>query len=133
MDKYLKILEKLNTKAKNNGDIPISALIIKDNLIISKDYNRKVKNNNPFDHAEILAIKKACKKLDTYNLNDCILISTLKPCKMCMEVIKECRIKKVYYYADNTKDINDTTKYIKIENVDNKFGEEISDFFKIKR
>ena len=133
MNQYLDILKKLNFKAKENGDIPVSAIVVKNNLIISKDYNKKIKNNNPFDHAEILAIKKACKKLNTYNLNDCELYVTLKPCKMCKEVINECRIKKVYYYIDQNKNVNDTIKYIKLEDKNAYFSLEIKDFFKNKR
>ena len=133
MNQYLDILKKLNFKAKENGDIPVSAIVVKNNLIISKEYNKKIKNNNPFDHAEILAIKKACKKLNTYNLNDCELYVTLKPCKMCKEVINECRIKKVYYYIDQNKNVNDTIKYIKLEDKNAYFSLEIKDFFKNKR
>ena len=130
---YSDILRKLNFKAKKNGDIPVSALIIKNNKIIAKAYNKKIKNNNPLDHAEIIAIKKACKKLKTYNLNDCELYVTLKPCKMCEEVINECRLKKVYYYLDQNKIINNTINYIKLEDKDMYFFKEIKEFFKNKR
>ena len=130
---YSDILRKLNFKAKKNGDIPVSALIIKNNKIIAKAYNKKIKNNNPLDHAEIIKIKKACKKLKTYNLNDCELYVTLKPCKMCEEVINECRLKKVYYYLDQNKIINNTINYIKLEDKDMYFFKEIKEFFKDKR
>ncbi len=130
---YSDILRKLNIKAKKNGDIPVSALIIKNNKIIAKAYNKKIKNNNPLDHAEIIAIKKACNKLKTYNLNDCELYVTLKPCKMCEEVINECRLKKVYYYLDQNKIINNTINYIKLEDKNMYFFKEIKEFFKDKR
>ena len=97
MNQCIEILKKMNNKAKKNGDIPVSAIILKDNKIIAKAYNKKYKNNNPFDHAEVLAIKKACKKLKTSNLIDCEMIVSLKPCKMCYELINECRLKKVYF------------------------------------
>ena len=131
--KYEKILTKLNKKALDNGDIPVSAIIVKDNKIISKAYNMKYKNNNPLDHAEVLAIKKACKKLKTTNLIDCELIVTLKPCGMCKEIIKESRIKKVHYFVDNFKVINDNTKYIKMKCENDYFSKELSEFFKDKR
>ena len=120
MNKYINILKRLNDKAKNNGDIPVSAIILKD-------------NNNPFDHAEVLVIKKACKRLKTSNLIDCEMIVTLKPCNMCNELIKECRLKKVYYILDNNKVINNTTRYIKIDEESLYFKGELSDFFKNKR
>lgn len=133
MNKYINILKRLNDKAKNNGDIPVSAIILKDNKIIAKAYNKKYKNNNPFDHAEVLVIKKACKRLKTSNLIDCEMIVTLKPCNMCNELIKECRLKKVYYILDNNKVINNTTRYIKIDEESLYFKGELSDFFKNKR
>ena len=131
--KYEKILEKLNNKAINNGDIPVSAIIIKENRIIAKAYNQKYKNNNPLDHAEVLAIKKACKKLKTSNLIDCEMIVSLKPCKMCYELINECRLKKVYFILDNNKIINNTTEYIRIDTESKYFQGELSSFFKNKR
>ena len=127
------LFKKMNNKAAKNGDIPVSAYIIKDNKIISSAYNKKYKNNNPLDHAEILAIRKTCKKLNRTNLMDCELYVTLKPCGMCKELIKECRIKKVYYILDNDKKIIDTTQYIKMDDKNNYFSQEIKEFFKNKR
>ena len=102
----------------------------------AKDYNKKVKNNDPLAHAEILCIKKATKKLKTNNLNDCELYSLLIPCKMCREVIKEVRIKKVHYILDNDKKINDNTIFYKID-VDSSLNKELSNkitsFFRKKR
>ena len=130
MANYIDILKKLNKKCIN--DIPISCIIVKNNKIISKGYNTKYNKNDPLGHAEINAIKKASKKLKSANLNDCILYVTLKPCKMCQEVIQECRIKKVYYYLDNNKNINNTVTYIKLVEKNN-FEENIINFFKQKR
>ena len=96
-NKIIQKLYKLCDKAAKNKDIPVSCIIIKNEKIVSSAYNRRVKDNDPLAHAEILAIKKAGKKLNTYNLIDCTLITTLYPCKMCREVIKEVRIKKVIY------------------------------------
>lgn len=132
MNNYFDILKKLNNKAQKNGDIPVSAIIIKDNKIISKAYNKKYKLNDPFAHAEILAIKKASRRLKTPNLSDCTLLVTLEPCSMCKEVIKESKIKIVNYLLDNDKKINNNTVYKKIES-DPYFSKEIKDFFKNKR
>ncbi len=136
MNKIIDILIKLSDKALKNDDVPISCVIVKDGEIIAKDYNKKVKNNDPLAHAEILCIKKATKKLKTNNLNDCELYSLLIPCKMCREVIKEVRIKKVHYILDNDKEINDNTKFYKID-VDSSLNKELSNkitsFFRKKR
>ena len=132
-NKIIEELMKLCKIAKSNGDIPVSAIIVKDNKIIAKEYNKKVKNNNPLAHAEILAIQKAAKKLKIYNLNDCILYCSLYPCNMCKEVIKEARIKKVFYIIENNKYINNNTKYIQINSSDeikNNYIKNIQDFFK---
>lgn len=133
MNNYKNILERLNQKAIENGDIPVSAIIIHNNKIIAKAYNQKYKNNNPFDHAEILAIKKASKKIKTPNLSECEMYVSLYPCSMCREVIKESKIKKVYYYTENNKSINNKIQYIKIDDNDLFFSKELSSFFDNKR
>ncbi len=136
MDSIVNELIKLSNKAVANNDIPISCIITKNGKIISKDYNKKIKNNDPLAHAEILCIRKAAKKLKTNNLNDCEIYCLLYPCGMCREVIKEVRIKKVYYLLENSKVINDKTEYKKLLiNVDtsNELSKKISDFFHNKR
>ena len=107
-------LIKLNKKALKNGDVPVSCIILKDNKVISTGYNMKVKKNDPFAHAEIIAIKKASKKLKTFNLGDCEMIVTLKPCSMCEAVILESRLKKVSYILDKEKEINNNVQYNQI-------------------
>ena len=133
MNNYKNILKRLNQKAIENGDIPVSAIIIHNNKIIAKAYNQKYKNNNPFDHAEILAIKKASKKIKTPNLSECEMYVSLYPCSMCREAIKESKIKKVYYYTENNKSINNKIQYIKINDNDLFFSKELSSFFDNKR
>ena len=133
-EKIIKKIKTLNHKAVNNGDIPVSCVITKNNKIISSAYNKKYKNNNPFEHAEIIAIKKACKKLKTTNLIECELYVSLYPCKMCQGAIEEARIKKAYYILDKTKKINNTTQYEQtFEDKKEYFFNEIQDFFKDKR
>ena len=136
MNKILDILIKLSDKALKNDDVPISCVIVRNGEIIAKDYNKKVKNNDPLAHAEILCIKKATKKLKTNNLNDCELYSLLIPCKMCREVIKEVRIKKVHYILENDKEINDNTMFYKIDvdkNLNKELSNKITSFFRNKR
>ena len=125
-------LKKLNKKALKNEDVPVSCVIVKNNKIISKSYNQRVKKNNPLAHAEILAIQKASKKLNTYNLSDCELYVTLKPCKMCEEVIKSAKIQKVYYFLDQNKAAN-KINYKKLEDQNEYFYKELTEFFKDKR
>lgn len=134
MNDYVKILKKLNKKAEKNGDVPVSCLILKDDTIISKGYNKREKDNNPLYHSEIIAIVKATKKLKTWNLSECKLIVTLKPCNMCMEVIKASKIRDVYYILDNEKVVNSKINLIKVECKDNEyFSKELKKFFHNKR
>lgn len=87
-------------KAKKSGeDIPIGAIIVKDGEIISKAVNQREKRQNTIYHAEILAIKRACKKLKNWRLNDCEIYVTLEPCPMCASAILQARISKVYFGA----------------------------------
>jgi tRNA(adenine34) deaminase len=125
---------KLNKKAIKNGDVPVSCIIIKDGKIISKSYNQREYKKNPLYHAEILAIIKASKKLKTWNLSDCKIYCSLKPCSMCLEVIKMAKIKEIYYILESEKIVNYKYKIIKYDtNIENNFKEEIKQFFIDKR
>ena len=104
MDEYfIKKTLDLAKKAYKNGDVPVGAIIVEDGKIISQAYNKKEKNKNVVNHAEIIAISKACKKKKTTYLNDCILYVTLEPCMMCSGAIIQSHIKKVVYCTDSPK------------------------------
>lgn len=134
ISKREKLLTILNKKAIKYNEVPVSCIITKDDKIISKAYNNKITKHDPTAHAEIIAIRKAAKKLKTWNLNECKLYVTLYPCKMCLDVINEARIKEVYYILDNEKEINNNVKITKINSEKNKyFQEELKGFFKNKR
>lgn len=134
ISKREKLLTILNKKAIKHNEVPVSCIITKDDKIISKAYNNKITKHDPTAHAEIIAIRKAAKKLKTWNLNECRLYVTLYPCKMCLDVINEARIKEVYYILDNEKEINNNVKITKINSEKNEyFQEELKEFFKNKR
>lgn len=134
ISKIEKLLTILNKKAIKHNEVPVSCIITKDDKIISKAYNNKITKHDPTAHAEIIAIRKAAKKLKTWNLNECRLYVTLYPCKMCLNVINEARIKEVYYILDNEKDINNNVKITKINSEKNEyFQDELKRFFKNKR
>ena len=101
-NKILNELDKLSTKAFLLDEIPVGAVVVKDNKIVGKGYNNRQSKRLVTGHAEIMAINKAAKKLGDWRLDDCVLYVTLKPCKMCEEVIKNSRIKKVYYLVEST-------------------------------
>ena len=124
ISKREKLLTILNKKAIKHNEVPVSCIITKDDKIISKAYNNKITKHDPTAHAEIIAIRKAAKKLKTWNLNECKLYVTLYPCKMCLDVINEARIKEVYYILDNEKEINNNVKITKINSEKNKYFQE---------
>ena len=88
--------------AYNKGEIPIGAVIFDpvSNKLISKAHNKELSDNDPTAHAEILCIRKACKKLNQKRLDNLELITYLEPCSMCKEVIKSARIKKGLFLTE---------------------------------
>lgn len=113
-DKIYPLLLKLAHIAAKKEEVPVSALIVKDNKIIAKAYNKRQKTNNILNHAEVIAIIKASKKLKDWRLNDCDLYVTLKPCSICSNIINQSRIRNVFYLLEkplNKKEYNQT-KYI---------------------
>jgi tRNA(Arg) A34 adenosine deaminase TadA len=83
---------------KGNGG-PFGALVVKDGEIIATGVNRVIELNDPSAHAEIIAIRNACRKLNTYQLSDCEIYSSCEPCPMCMGAIYWSRLKKIYFAA----------------------------------
>lgn len=136
-ENVLKSLMKLSTKAFKKGEIPVAAIVIKDNKILSKKYNLKEKRKDITAHAEILAIQKAARKLKSWNLTNCDLYVTLKPCKMCEEVIKQSRIRNVYYILDKLDYKHDYNKtnfnLLNVEEELNSYQQLLSSFFKKRR
>ena len=103
MNDYMNIAIEEAKKSMDNGDIPVGALIIYNGKIISKAHNEKELKKNAIKHAEILAIERACNKLKTWHLDDCVLMTTMEPCLMCSGAIVQSRIKKIIYGVDNEK------------------------------
>ena len=102
-EQYMNYAIKEAKKALKQGEIPIGAVIVYNNKIISRGYNKKETNKNSLMHAEIIAINKACKKIGDWRLNDCELYVTLEPCLMCLGAILESRIKTIYCGITNNK------------------------------
>ena len=102
-EKYMKAALKEAEKAYNLLEIPVGAVIVKDRKIIARAHNQKETKNDTTKHAEILAIQKASKKLNSWRLIDCEMYVTLEPCTMCAGAIINSRIKKVYYGTEDQK------------------------------
>lgn len=100
---YMEEAIKLAQKAYDKGEVPIGALIVRDGKIIARAYNNRERSQQAINHAEIIAIKKACKKLHSWRLNDCEMYVTLEPCSMCAGAILNARLKSVHIAcADET-------------------------------
>ncbi|HEX4372187.1 MAG TPA: nucleoside deaminase [Puia sp.] len=90
---------------KSNGG-PFGCVIVKDDEIIGRGYNRVTRENDPTAHAEVVAIRDACKNLENFQLTDCEIYATSEPCPMCMGAIYWARPKKIFY-ANTCKDAAD--------------------------
>lgn len=141
-EKYMKQALKEAQKAYDKLEIPVGAVIVKDNKIIAKAHNLKETKKSATAHAEILAIQKANKKLNNWRLLDCDMYVTLEPCQMCMGAITSSRVKNLYIGTLDPK----KQEQIDIEEYRRKYGVNIEigilkdeceyilkDFFKILR
>lgn len=95
-EKYMIEALKEAKKAYKKLEVPVGALIVKDGEIIARAHNLKETKNDTTNHAEILAIQRASKKLNSWRLEDCEMYVTLEPCTMCAGAMINSRIKKVY-------------------------------------
>lgn len=102
-EKFMKEALKQAQKAYDKLEVPVGAVIVKDGKIIARAYNQKEEKNDTTNHAEILAIKKASKKLGSWRLLDCDMYVTLEPCSMCAGALIQSRIRKVYIGATDEK------------------------------
>lgn len=128
----IKEMNKLLLKAIKKNEVPVGAIIVKNNKIIAKAYNKTNKTNNILSHAEILAIIKASKKIKNWRLDDCTLYVSLEPCNMCKEIIKKSRIKQVIYYSKQNEYKTENDPIYKFNNNDS-FSSILSNFFQERR
>ena len=102
-EKFMKEALKEAKKAYDKLEVPVGAVIVKDGKIIARAHNLKETKFDTTRHAEILAIQKASKKLNSWRLLDCEMYVTLEPCSMCAGALINSRIKKVYIGASDEK------------------------------
>lgn len=144
-EKYMQIALREAKKSFNLNEVPIGAVIVKDDIIIAKAHNTRNKTQNAINHAEILVISKACKKLKSWRLEDCDIYVTLEPCPMCAGAILNARIKNLYFGAyDKTSKTNilnlimqddrlNHKTYVKGGILEQTCSELLTNFFKAKR
>ena len=103
MNEYMQVAKKLaKDNLTTNAGGPFGACIVKDGEIIGKGSNHVLENNDPTAHAEVMAIRDACKNIGSYDLSDCEIYTSCYPCPMCLSAIIWANIKKVYF--GNTKE-----------------------------
>ena len=101
-NKFMTRAIALSIENVNSGGGPFGSIIVKNDKVIAEGSNKVTLNNDPSAHGEIVAIRKACKSLNNFNLSGCELYSPCEPCPMCLSAIYWAHIDKVYYA--NTRD-----------------------------
>ena len=144
-DLFMQMALEEAKKAYNKDEVPVGAVIVYDNKVISKCHNNMKKKNNITNHAEIDAIIEASRIFNDWRLNDCEMYVTLEPCPMCAGAILNSRIKKIYIGAKSNINSNkmivesilqnsEYYHFVDVEYVDNKEASIIlSEFFNNKR
>ena len=143
---FMKAALKAAKKAWKNGEVPIWAVLVKDDEIISTGQNSPITSNDPTAHAEIIALREGGEKLKNYRLIDTILYVTIEPCTMCMGAIMHARVKKLVFgtfdpragAAGSLFDFTIENKFnhnveVKSGILESECRELIQDFFKQKR
>ena len=142
---YMDIALKEAKLAKELKEVPVGAVIVKEGKIIAKAHNLRESLNSALAHAEILAIDKACKKLNNWRLSRCELYVTLEPCPMCAGAILQSRICKVYIgtFDPTTGSAGSVVNILQNKNLNNfvdvkwcydkRCSDILSDFFKNRR
>ena len=140
--KFMKEALRLAQISYNEGEVPVGAVIVKDNEIIATGRNRREQSKNALSHAEIEAINNACNKLGGWRLWECDIYVTLEPCHMCSGAIVNARIPNVYFgaYDKNFGCCGSTLNILELQNsfrphfeggiLEDECSNLITDFFK---
>lgn len=102
-EKYMRLALKEAQKAALLDEVPVGAVIVYNDKVLAKGHNLREKSNDPTSHAEVNAIRKACKKLNSWRLEDATIYVTVEPCSMCAGTLLQCRIGKIVYGAKDPK------------------------------
>ena len=107
-NKFMLRAIELSIKSANGIGGPFGCVVVKDNMIVAEGSNKVTFSNDPTAHAEIVAIRDACKKLNTFNLSGCDIYASCEPCPMCLSAIYWSHIDNIYYAntRDDAKKIN---------------------------
>jgi tRNA(adenine34) deaminase len=127
---------KLAERARKCDEVPVGAIVVLDDKIIGKGYNKPITANDPTAHAEIIALRAAAKKIGNYRLVNATLYVTLEPCIMCIGAMTHARIKRVVFGAYDPKKAKNKLNH-KIQYTGEILAEDcgklLTDFFRSKR
>lgn len=142
-EQMMKIAIEEAKKGYKKNEVPVGCVIVQNNKIIAKAHNIKEKKQCVLYHAEMIAIKKASKKIKNWRLTNCKMYITLQPCTMCSSAIKQARISEIYYGVENKNNmiskkilnINDINSSVTVEKkiCEKECKNIIQEFFKNKR
>lgn len=143
---FIKKAIELAAQAEAQGEVPVGALLVKDNKIIGEGYNRSIIDSDPTAHAEIIALRDASQRIGNYRLSDTTLYVTLEPCLMCAGAMVHARINRLVYGASDPKSgvIQSCSHALEYEFLNHRIevtsgvlekecGEQLSGFFKARR
>ena len=100
---FMKLALEQAKKAYKKDEVPIGAVIVCNDKVVAKGFNIREKRNDPTGHAEIVAVKKACKKRRSWRLEDCTIYVTVEPCSMCAGALLWTRIRRIVFGAFDAK------------------------------
>jgi len=101
--KFMRLALREAQRAAKEGEVPVGAVIVHDGGVVARAHNRPIHLNDPSAHAEILALRRAARKLGNYRLTGCTLYVTIEPCAMCAGAIVHARVRRVVYGASDPK------------------------------
>jgi tRNA(adenine34) deaminase len=107
-EEFMKIAIEEAEKALKRGDFPVGCVVVKNGKMLSKASGTKITTKDPLGHAELIAIQKACKKLNSGFLDDCTIYASIEPCLMCANAMVRTRVKRVVYGVE-TEEYEDTS------------------------
>ena len=102
-EKWMNFALEQARKAEKEGEVPVGAILVKDDIVIARAHNKPISSNDPTAHAEIQLLRAAGKKLENYRLTGATLYVTLEPCAMCFGAIIHARVDRIFYGAYDTK------------------------------
>ena len=145
-EKFMAEALKEAEKSANFDEVPVGAVIVKDGKIIARGHNLRERKNDPTAHAEIIAIRKACKKLKSWRLEGCTIYVTIEPCSMCAGTLLWTRIQRIVYGANDPKGgaLGSSYNLFEVKNInhkveitrgvlENRCAELMTSFFRSKR